>query len=46
MGGEDLAALDRMARQIRGRLVEMSHRAGTPHLGSALSCVDILVAAY
>ena len=24
----------------------MSHRAGTPHLGSALSCVDILVAAY
>jgi len=24
----------------------MSHAAGTPHLGSALSCVDILVAAY
>lgn len=24
----------------------MSHQAGTPHLGSALSCVDILVAAY
>ena len=24
----------------------MSHRAGTPHLGSAMSCVDILVAAY
>jgi transketolase len=24
----------------------MSHDAGTPHLGSALSCVDILVAAY
>jgi transketolase len=24
----------------------MSHRAGTPHLGSALSCVDILVAAH
>jgi transketolase len=38
--------LPQIARQIRGRLVEMSHKAGTPHLGSALSCVDILVAAY
>src|SRR4051794_31702964 len=34
------------ARKIRGRLVQMSHAAGTPHLGSALSCVDLLVAAY
>jgi transketolase len=24
----------------------MSHKAGTPHLGSSLSCVDILVAVY
>lgn len=39
----DLAAL---ARQIRGRLVSMSHAARTPHLGSALSCVDILAAIY
>jgi transketolase len=38
--------LSRIAREIRGKLVEMSHNAGTPHLGSALSCVDILVAAY
>jgi transketolase len=35
-----------VARQLRLRLVQMSHAAGTPHLGSALSCVDILVAAY
>jgi transketolase len=35
-----------LARRIRGRLVEMSHAARTPHLASALSCVDILVAAY
>ncbi len=35
-----------MARQIRGKLVELSHQAGTPHLGSSLSCVDILVALY
>ena len=37
---------DFLARRIRLHLVEMSHKAGTPHLGSALSCVDILVAAY
>ncbi len=40
------ADLDLLARRIRVKLVEMSHAAGTPHLGSALSCVDILVAAY
>jgi transketolase len=42
-GGENL---DLIARQLRFKLIEMSHAAGTPHLGSALSCVDILVAAY
>ncbi len=42
----NLAELEAVARQIRGQLLEMSHRAGTPHLGSSLSCVDILVAAY
>src|ERR1700733_646905 len=35
-----------LARKIRGRLVRMSHDAETPHLGSSLSCVDLLVAAY
>ena len=38
--------LDQIAREIRGMLVEMSHRTGGAHLGSALSCVDILVALY
>ncbi len=38
--------LDQISRELRVRLIEMSHRAGTPHLGSALSCVDILVASY
>jgi len=42
----NLDEFDAMARRIRGRLVEMSHRAGTPHLGSSLSCTDILVASY
>ena len=31
---------------MRATVVEMSHRAGSPHLGSCLSCIDILVAAY
>jgi transketolase len=40
------ADLDAIARHLRFKLIQMSHAAGTPHLGSALSCVDILVAAY
>src|SRR2546429_1500552 len=43
---ESVAELGAIARQLRFRLVRMSHAAGTPHLASALSCVDILVAAY
>lgn len=35
-----------MSRRIRGRVLGMSHRAGTPHLGSSLSCVEMIVAAY
>jgi transketolase len=42
----DFASLDLVARRLRLKLIQMSHTAGTPHLGSALSCVDILVAAY
>jgi len=42
----DQSELELIARKIRSRLVEMSHKARAPHLGSALSCVDILVAAY
>ena len=42
----NFAELESVARQVRGKLVELSHRAKTPHLGSSLSCVDILVAAY
>lgn len=38
--------LETLARRIRLLLVEISHKAGTPHLGGALSVVDILVAAY
>jgi len=41
-----LDELDRTARLIRARVIENSHKTGTPHLGSCLSCVDILTAAY
>lgn len=38
--------LERIAREVRARIIENSHKTQTPHLGSCLSCVDILVAAY
>lgn len=41
-----LAEAAAIAARIRARVVKMSHDAEAAHLGSALSCVDILVAAY
>jgi transketolase len=38
--------LERVARRLRAKLVEMSHAGEAPHLGSALSCADLLVALY
>lgn len=38
--------LEERARVLRGRIIETSHKAGIPHLGSCLSCVDILTALY
>ena len=38
--------LERLARVLRARIIETSSKTQTPHLGSCLSCVDILVAAY
>ena len=40
---QELAAI---ACDIRSDIVGMSHQGRAPHLGSSLSCVDILVAAY
>ncbi|MBI5629796.1 MAG: transketolase [Elusimicrobia bacterium] len=42
----DVRELEAAARRVRGKVIEMSCRAGTAHLASSLSCVDILVAAY
>lgn len=38
--------LKQIASQIRYKIVEMSKMGKAPHLGSSLSCVDIVVAAY
>ena len=38
--------LAKVAARLRGQVITMSHEAGTPHLGSALSCLDIVTAAY
>jgi len=46
MTGPNIQELQESARQIRRRLVRMSHDARAPHLGSALSCVELLLAAY
>ena len=35
-----------MARLVRAKILELSYVNKTPHLGSSLSCVDILVASY
>ena len=43
---DKITHLEEITRRIRGALVQISHMTNTPHLGSSLSCVDILVAAY
>lgn len=42
----DFTKLEHLAREIRGRIIETSSKTGTPHLGSCLSCVDLLVVLY
>jgi len=42
----NLAQLERHARAIRQRVVQISHDAKSAHLGGALSCVDLLVALF
>lgn len=38
--------LEEQARELRYQLVEMSRDGKAPHLGSSLSCVDLILAAY
>lgn len=46
MMAANLDHLDLQARTLRARLIANSHKTGTPHLGSCLSCADILTALY
>lgn len=41
-----IADIQDRARTLRARIIETSHKSGTPHLGSCLSCVDILLTLY
>ena len=42
----DVAALKAQAAQLRGKIIEMSHKAQAAHLASSLSCADAMTAAY
>ena len=42
----EIADLRARASLLRARVIENSHRTGTPHLGSCLSCIDIITALY
>jgi transketolase len=42
----DIESLRDRARLLRARIIETSSRTGTPHLGSCLSCADILTTLY
>ncbi len=44
--GMAAAHLTEIAREVRAKVLRMAHSGKTPHVGSALSCVDILVALY
>lgn len=40
------AELQALARRLRRQVLRISHACGVPHLGSALSCIDLLAAVY
>ncbi len=46
MSNIDLALLQKKAREIRLRLIQISNRTHTAHLASCLSAVDLVVALY
>ena len=41
-----MADLVKIAAELRGSVIDMCHRSRSAHLGSCLSCLDILTAAY
>ena len=43
---KEISQLKSYAATLRARIIETSSKTGTPHLGSCLSCVDILTSLY
>ena len=43
---ESIEQIQQKAKILRSRIIETSHKASMPHLGSCLSCVDILATLY
>ncbi len=41
-----MADLMKIAREVRRGIIEMANRSGSPHVGSALSCADLLTVLY
>ncbi len=46
MAETDIAELQKIAARMRGKVIEMVAASGAAHLASAMSCLDIVVAAY
>lgn len=46
MQTQDASTLAGLASTLRARIIETSSKTSTPHLGSCLSCVDILTVLY
>jgi transketolase len=46
MQTQNIQQLSLLASRLRARIIETSSKTGTPHLGSCLSCIDILTALY
>lgn len=42
----ELTQLEELSRRLRYRVIRTSHLSGTPHLGSCLSCLDLLIHFY
>ncbi len=42
----DGSTVEALPQILRGALIELSHAKRIPHLGSALSCIDLMIAAY
>ncbi len=42
----DFSEIEKITKKIRGKILDMTHKAGCAHLASAFSCTDILATLY